>query len=229
VRARTYVSLSGLSRARQCTGYDDRDIDVEQLAGLGGTDAFFRLGRIDTPSRSAPAPLTDEPGPCSRSCEHPADALGVQGEHANGHVPILHRGRHVMGYRHLLGSKLSRYAARAAAAVVEAARLIQAMPGVVAGRGEAEHSQCDGERDALLCSFDGAEDGGLGFTGRHPLAAEAHVEQADQGEQQPHDADQQLDAPLELQDPGAELLLVLTEQLRGDYRSGATANPACSG
>jgi hypothetical protein len=100
---------------------------------------------------------------------------------------------------------------------------------VVAGRGEAEHSQRDGEWEAPLGSFDGAQDGGLALTRRHSLGVEAEAKQPDQHEEEAHNAEQDLDSALELQDPGSECLLVLGEELRGDHRSGTTANPAGGG
>ena len=156
-------------------------------------------------------------------------ALGVQSEHADGHVPELHRDGHVVDRRGLLAGELTRNGARATAAVVEAASLIESKPSAVAGRGEAKHSQCDRDGDALLCSFDGAQDGGFGFAGRHPLGVEPEAEQANQEEKEAGDGQQELDSALELQDPGAKLLFVLGEQLRRDHRPGAAANPACSG
>ena len=153
----------------------------------------------------------------------------VQGEHADGHVLVLHRGRHVTGRRHLLGSELTRNGAGATAAVVEAASLFQSKPRVVAGGGEAEHSQRHGERNAPLGSFDGGQDAGLGFAGRYPLRVEAEAKPPDQHEEEAHNAEQELDPALKLQDPGAELLLVLSEQLRRDHRSRTPANPAGGG
>jgi len=41
-----------------------------------------------------------------------------------------------------------------------------------------------------------------------------------------HDAEQELNTALELQHPCAECLFILAKELRGDHRSGATANPA---
>jgi len=104
--------------------------------------------------------------------------------------------------------------------------VIQAKPRMVPGRGEAEHSQCDGDWDALLGSVDGAQDGGLGFTGWHPLGVEAEAKQPDQHEDEAHNAEQELDSALELHDSCAELLLVLAEEFRGDHRSCPTADPA---
>jgi hypothetical protein len=61
--------------------------------------------------------------------------------------------------------------------------LFESKPRVVAGGGEAEHSQCDGQWDALPGSYDGAKDGGLGFAGRYPLGVQAEAKQPDQNEQ----------------------------------------------
>jgi len=58
----------------------------------------------------------------------------------------------------------------------------------------------DGDGDALLGSFEGAQDGGLGFAGRHPLGVEAEAKQANQEEKQAGDGEEQLDTALELQD-----------------------------
>jgi hypothetical protein len=68
-----------------------------------------------------PRPSLDDVFGRHRRREHPADALGVQGEHANGHVPELHRDGHVVDRRDLLAGELTRDGAGAAAAVVEAA------------------------------------------------------------------------------------------------------------
>jgi hypothetical protein len=83
---------------------------------------------------------------------------------------------------------------------------------MVAGGGQAEHSQCHGERNALLGSFDSAQDGGFGFAGRYPLGVESDPKQPDHHEEQTRDGEEQLDSARELQDSCSELLLVLAEE-----------------
>ena len=101
---------------------------------------------------------------------------------------------------------------------------------MVAGRGEADHSQRHGKRNALPGSLEGDQDRGLGFTRRHPLGVQAEAKQPDHDQEQPHYGEQNVDSALKLQDSCAECLLVLAEELRGDDRSGTTANPArCRG
>jgi len=100
---------------------------------------------------------------------------------------------------------------------------------VVAEGGEAEHSWCHGERDARLGSLDGAQDGGLAFTRRNSLGVQADPKQPDHQEEEAHNAEEQLDPALELQDSCSELLLVLAEEFRGDHRFCPTADPAGGG
>ena len=97
---------------------------------------------------------------------------------------------------------------------------------MVAGSGEAKHSEGDCERDTRLGSLDGDQDGGLGFPRWHPLGVEAEAKQSNQREEETHNADQELNAALELQDSCAECLLVLGEELGGDHRSRPAAYPA---
>ena len=97
---------------------------------------------------------------------------------------------------------------------------------MVAGSGEAKHSEGACERDTRLGSLDGDQDGGLGLRRRHPLGVEAEAKQSNRRAEETHHADQELNAALELQDSCAECLPVLGEELGGDHRSRPTAYPA---
>ena len=99
---------------------------------------------------------------------------------------------------------------------------------MVAGSGEAKHSEGDCERDTRLGSLDGDQDGGLGFPRRHPLGVEAEAKRSNRRAEETHHADQELNAALELQDSCAECLLVLGEELGGDHRSRPTAYPVAA-
>ena len=61
------------------------------------------------------------------------------------------------------------------------------------------------------------------------MGVEAEAKQPDQHEEEAHDAEQELDPALELQDSCSECWFVLGEELRGDDRSGTTADPTGGG
>src|ERR1022692_2485298 len=86
-----------------------------------GANADGGLGSVDAKARAAPATLANESGPGGRGGEDPADALGIEAQSAQGHVPELRREDHVLDGRNLDGGELGGHGSGTRGAIVEAA------------------------------------------------------------------------------------------------------------
>lgn len=208
---------------------DDGDINVPILVGAARPFALLGLRRVQAPPWPKPSAFAGHACP-GRCCgKHLPDPLGMQGESANGHVAIVRRHDHVPHLTDLPASELRRRGSWAAGAIIARAILGEVVPSVVAGRGEAQYSQGDGERDSLLGVRQGGQDGSLGIPVGHTLEIEAEPGQADEQKGQTDDGKKKPDPALESEDFGLELLLVPGQDLGRDDRTGATAKPTRGG
>jgi hypothetical protein len=135
---------------------EDRDVDVPKVVGAGGANADGGLGRMDAKTRAAAAAVANKPCPGTRGGKDPADALGVEAQSAQGHVPVLGSENHVLVGGDLGGGELAGHGAWTWRAIIEAADDGDTSPGVVARRRHAQDAQDEGEGEGALGAGDSA-------------------------------------------------------------------------
>ena len=99
---------------------------------------------------------------------------------------------------------------------------------MIAGRGKAQRSESDGERDCLQGMLNSGQDGPLGPGIGNAQRIEPESGEAHEQEGQADDAKKKPDSALEQKDLGLELLLVQCEDLGRDHCTRAAVKPACN-
>jgi hypothetical protein len=179
-------------------------------------------------TRSKPSAFASEARPGGGRGKYLSDPLGMQGERTDGHVAMVLRHDHVPHVADLFGGELRWQCSRATGTIVKGAILGELGPSMIAGRGKAQHSESDGERDGLQGMLNSGQDGPLGPGIGNAQGIEPEPGQAHEQKGKPDDGKKEPDFSLEREDLGLEFLLVQCKGLGRDHRTRTAAEPACS-
>lgn len=209
--------------------FEDGDIHVPDFVRGGGPNSDGRFGGMNAKARAAPAPITNEACPGGGGGEDPADALGVEAQGAEGHVPAVGGEDHIFDSSDLDGGELTGCGSRTRGAIVEAANHSDAPPGVVARGGQAEDPQGEREGQGGHGAGDSAQDAGFGLAVWETLARETEAGGSNKGEEKADGRCQDPYASIQLLDGAQELLAVLAEDINADNGAQATTLPTGDG
>lgn len=194
-------------RARAIEQFDDRDVDVPRFIRFGRPNAVLGLGRIHTVALSA----------------EPAGRANA------GSWAVVLGDNHVPHVRKLVGGELGWRCMGASRTIVEEADLLAPVPIVIPGSGQPRHSEGDGKWDSLRGVRDGFQEGALGGAVGQVVRVETESGEGDEEEGQADAGQEEPDPAFESEDLGLKLELVQGQDMGGDDRALAAANPARGG
>ena len=199
------------------------------LVGSRGKDAFSGFGGVEATPGAQPAVLADEASSGGDGGKDPIDALGVQGEGAQGHVTERGVLDHAADGGDFVRGELRRSGVRAARPVVEGAVVGEVAPGVEAGWREAQDAQGNGERDGLLGRSDGGQDRTLGLALGHALGIEAEAREPDEEKGQADDGEEDSYSASKSENLSLKFGTIHGEDIGGDDGPRAAPNLADRG
>ena len=155
--------------------------------------------------------------------------LSPQGERTQAHVAVVLGDNHVPHVRKLVGGELGWRCMGASRTIVERADLLAPVPIVIPGSGQPRHSEGDGKWDSLRGVRDGFQEGALGGAVGQVVRVETESGEGDEEEGQADAGQEEPDPAFESEDLGLKLELVQGQDMGGDDRALAAANPARGG
>ena len=184
---------------------------------------------MNAQARATPSAVANEACPGGGRGKDLPDALGVEAQGAQRHVPELGSKDHFFNDADLGSGESAGHGPRTRGAIVEAANHGDAPPGMVAGGLQSEYSQDECEGQGRLGAGDRPQDARLGVSLWEPFARETEAGGSKECDQETDGCGKDSRSPVQSLDGAEELQAVMAQGIETDDRAEAATLPVGDG
>ena len=211
--------------ARPVEQTDDGGVDVPHLVGSRRSKAHLRLGRVHAEPGAAAPELPHQVSPGRGGRPDRAEPLRKDGERPGRDMPVLERGHHVLDCADLGWGQSMGRRVRTGRLIVKRTRVLQASPGMESTRGQPQEPQERLQRHTRTGTIHVSQDPNLGASVGQSLVRQRESRASTQGEGEPKECRELLDASPELQDFLPEFRFLQVRHMQADPDLRCLAEP----